>query len=338
MEYLQVLDNKQIASLFHIREGEMRIGQTAMSGEDFMEAVKSKKNLPKYVIFGIPEDIGPKANRGRGGAAHMWDWFLKSIILVQDNEFLRGENICLLGSVQTSDLMAATPEKFQSNTDYERAYLLIQALDMRVAGIAAELFKLNCIPVVIGGGHNNSYGIIKGFKTAFNDNLNVINLDPHSDLRDTGTTHSGNSFSRALDEQMLDIYVNIGLHESYNNNHNLDRFQKDKRTSYYSHDAMLRGEWDMNKILEEVRLRLKLKPVGLELDLDGIEEFPSSAQTPSAFSANEARSWILHLGRDLNVRYFHLPEGAPSLGNAAQAGKLLAYLATDFIKANLKKA
>ncbi|MFI5204389.1 MAG: hypothetical protein ACHQF2_07820, partial [Flavobacteriales bacterium] len=56
MEYLQVLDNKQIASLFHIRESETRIGQTAVSGEDFMESIKSKKNLPKYVIFGIPED------------------------------------------------------------------------------------------------------------------------------------------------------------------------------------------------------------------------------------------------------------------------------------------
>jgi formiminoglutamase len=223
MEYLQALDARQIANLFHIRDGETRIGQTAMCGEDFLKAASEGKKLPKYVVLGIPEDIGPRANRGRGGAAHMWDWFIKSIVLVQDNDFLSGENICLLGTVTTSDLMEATPEKFTSNTDYDRAYLLLQALDMRVAAITAEIFKHHCIPVIIGGGHNNAYGIIKGFKTAFNENLSVVNLDPHADLRDTKSTHSGNSFSRALDENMLDAYINIGFHESYNNRYIMQR-------------------------------------------------------------------------------------------------------------------
>ena len=74
---------------------------------------------------------------------------------------------------------------------------------------------------------------------------------------------------------------------------------------------------------------------GVELDCDAIQDFPSSAQTPSGISTNDARLYLTIAGSSKNAVYLHLPEAAPALvkGSAPQVGKLLAYLVSDFVKA-----
>ena len=62
---------------------------------------------------------------------------------------------------------------------------------------------------------------------------------------------------------------------------------------------------------------------------------PYSAYSFSGITVEEARQYILFLGKQKNVAYLHLPEGAPV--NAREeviVGKTLAYLVSDFIKSN----
>ena len=72
------------------------------------------------------------------------------------------------------------------------------------------------IPIVIGGGHNNAYPIIKTISESFNQAIHVFNLDPHADCRALEGRHSGNSFSYAKEHGFIDQYTVFGLHKNYN--------------------------------------------------------------------------------------------------------------------------
>ena len=63
-----------------------------------------------------------------------------------------------------------------------------------------EIVPSGKIPIIIGGGHNNAYGNIKGLALAKGKPVNAINFDAHSDFRIMEGRHSGNGFSYAFEE------------------------------------------------------------------------------------------------------------------------------------------
>ena len=84
---------------------------------------------------------------------------------------------------------------------------------------------------------------------------------------------------------------------------------------------------------------IKEEPYGIEIDLDALPNIATSAMTPSGFSVEEVRQFICFFGKNKNASYLHICEGAPELGdekNSHLVGKLIGYLVTDFMKANLK--
>src|SRR5205085_4215204 len=150
-----------------------------------------------YVIIGIPEDIGIKANQGLGGADSAWLPFLFSFLNIQSNDFLSGENILLLGHFDFNDLSkviesnAATPdEKIEA---YRHA---VNVIDEEVENLVKIITQYKKIPIVIGGGHNNAYPAMKGAaKGLYKADLlqlaqiNCINLDTHADYRPSEGRH-----------------------------------------------------------------------------------------------------------------------------------------------------
>src|SRR5690606_29639116 len=77
---------------------------------------------------------------------------------------------------------------------------------------------------------------------------------------------------------------------------------------------------------------------GIEIDLDAIENLPSSAMTFSGFSAEKTRRFLHVFASDPKACYLHICEGAPELSdekNPNLIGKLIAYLITDFMKAKI---
>ena len=59
--------------------------------------------------------------------------------------------------------------------------------------------------------------------------------------------------------------------------------------------------------------------------------------TISGFGVEQVRQFIHFFGQHKNASYLHICEGAPSLDSENHGylvGKLIAYLVTDFIKAN----
>ena len=86
--------------------------------------------------------------------------------------------------------------------------------------ILRNLFEAGLELVVIGGGHNNCYPIIRAAATHSGRRtlpLDVVNLDPHADCRNVAEgRHSGNGFSTAFGEGLIRKYFLCGYHNRYN--------------------------------------------------------------------------------------------------------------------------
>src|SRR4051812_10254491 len=92
---------------------------------------------------------------------------------------------------------------------------LVDKIDKDVAHAVCQIILAGKTPIIIGGGHNNAYGNIKGTALAKGKPVNAINFDAHTDFRVLEGRHSGNGFSYAFEEGFLKRYFIFGLHENY---------------------------------------------------------------------------------------------------------------------------
>jgi formiminoglutamase len=337
MENFKFLTEKELLSFTNIREGEVKFGEKMITkpvNEDFEKFIKNCS--AHYILFGIPEDIGVQANKGRPGAACAWDVTLKTVANLQHNKFCKGGDIVALGHIEFDDLTEAS-KKLNSNIEVQRKELfqLVETIDKTVAYFIYNIIKNNKIPIIIGGGHNNAYGNIKGTALAFGKAINSVNFDAHSDFRVLEGRHSGNGFSYAFEEGFLNKYFIFGLHESYTSKNVLTRIkdlQDNIKFNTYEEIA-IRDEKNFLQELNQAYIFIKNEPYGIEIDLDAVQNTASSAMTPGGFSVEEVRRFVHFFGKHKNCSYIHICEGAPELSfQPNQVGKLIAYLITDFVK------
>src|SRR5690606_25211744 len=104
----------------------------------------------------------------------------------------------------------------------------------KVTTVVEHIVKAGKVPIIIGGGHNNSYGTIKGTSFALQKPISVINFDAHSDFRRLEHRHSGNGFSYAYEEGFLNHYFVFGLQKQYNSQAVFDFLHNHKETLSYS--------------------------------------------------------------------------------------------------------
>lgn len=344
MEKLIPFTVSDLAKVTNFRSGEIKFGEkmhTIPKGTD-PETFMKNCDAP-YVLFGIPEDIGVRANYGRPGAASAWESTIKSIANIQHNRFCKGSRILVLGTLDTKKEMEEV-QGLDFNLIQDRVKLssLVERIDKEVAHIIFSIVKAGKIPIVIGGGHNNAYGNIKGTALAKGKQINAINFDAHSDFRILEGRHSGNGFSYAFEEGFLKKYFIFGLHESYTSKAVLDIIKKiDDRVQYNTYDEVnIRKEKEFNVELAKALEFIKNDPFGIEIDLDALPNIASSAMTMSGYSIEETRLFVSYFAKHPNTAYIHICEGAPDLGeekNNHLIGKLIGYLVTDFVKANYKE-
>ena len=339
MEHLKVFTNKDLAQLTNYRSGELKFGEKVQlipSGHSVTEFLST--NEAQFVLFGIPEDIGVQANGGRKGAASAWKDTVKSILNIQHNKFCKGSNLTILGYLdfQNEITMAANLEINQPEHRKE-LHTLVSTIDKEVCHLVSIIVKSGKIPIIIGGGHNNSYGNIKGSALAKGQKINAINLDAHTDFRALEGRHSGNGFSYAFDEGFLKKYFAFGLHENYNSKAIIEIFRKNEESLQFNtyEEIKIRQTKRFSQELDDALAFIGDDYFGIELDLDSLPNIASSAMTSTGFSLEDARRFVDFFGRNENSIYLHIAEGAPNLAEEKSqhlVGKLIAYLITDFMK------
>lgn len=339
MEKLIQFTASDLAKITNHRSGEIKFGEkmvTIPKDTDLNSFIKTTE--AKYVLLGIPEDIGIRANYGRPGAASAWESAIKSIANIQHNRFCKGSQILVLGQIDVQEQMNEVQNlDFNDVDDRSKLSQLVKKIDKEVSYIVCKIIQAGKIPIIIGGGHNNSYGNIKGTALAKGKAINAINFDAHSDFRILEGRHSGNGFSYAFEEGFLKKYFIFGLHENYTSKSVLDILKKlEDRVRYNTYDSInVRKEKDFRQEMAVALDFIKNDPFGIEIDLDAIPNIASSAMTLSGFSIEELRSFISFFAKQKNAAYIHICEGAPDLDqeqNNHLIGKLIGYLITDFIK------
>ncbi|MBC5839426.1 formimidoylglutamase [Flavobacterium muglaense] len=341
MDKILPFSSHDLAQVTNHRSGEIKFGEkmlTVPKGTDPLSFLKVCE--AKFVLLGIPEDIGVRANFGRPGAASAWDSAIRNIANIQHNRFCKGSQILVLGSIHVQDEMREVAHlNFNDIDDRSKLSQLVEKIDKDVSNIIFNIIKAGKTPIVIGGGHNNSYGNIKGAALAKGKPINAINFDAHSDFRILEGRHSGNGFSYAYEEGFLKKYFVFGLHENYTSKSVLDIIKKtDDRVRFNTYDSIkIRKEKSFTEEMNVALEFIKSDAFGLEIDLDALPNIASSAMTPSGFSVEEVRQFVSFFGRHKNATYLHICEGAPDLGedkNNHLIGKLIGYLVADFVKSN----
>ncbi|WAC41828.1 formimidoylglutamase [Pedobacter sp. SL55] len=327
MDSFQIFSKSDILSLVNKRDGETKLGQNVVYYPHGVISTDGLKQSPaRFVLLGIPEDIGVRANYGIGGAHTAWRPALKTLLNLQQNQFLKGQDLLVLGEFNIPA---------NNTTDINELRKTVAEIDDLVYPIIQAIVAAGKVPIVIGGGHNNCYPIIKGTSQALKTTVNVLNIDAHTDLRNTDEgRHSGNGFSTALEEGFLEQYRMLGVHQNYLSEAQQQFISENSAVKAFYFDDLLAYQQDLN-VAAQILLNGVKQPLALEIDLDSICGVLASASTPSGFSLNEIRQLLLQLQK--NFTYLHICEGAYQLNNGRKdetIGKTIAYLVSDFMKSS----
>lgn len=352
MNHLTAYQAATLAAFQQQRSGETRLGESLFwpaADSDFTGALQQAKAAGvRFVILGIPEDIGPRANLGNGGADLGFIAFLKRFLNLQANPFLDSSNIWVMGDIHCKDLQQQS-QNLDVKDPAQLAALraLCAQVDERVTPVVQAIFSAGLLPIVIGGGHNNALPILQALAQQTGAAVNAVNLDPHCDFRLLEGRHSGNGFSYAKAQQWLDRYFVVGLHELKNSAAALAQMQQAGVGFCSYQDIYLRQKCSFEQALHSALAYFSADrtpggiptSLGIELDTDSISMMPVSAFTNCGVTVSSAERYVYYFASLPQSCYLHLAEAAPSqhpAGLAAgmsEAGQVLTALVLAFIQA-----
>lgn len=323
-------EKEEIKEYLSPRPGEQKLGEK-------IALLSSWRNLSKsqalFVLIGLQEDMGVQANQGLAGSATAFPAFLKSFLNIQETNSLPGSKFILGGYLKITS----------ENSIKELSSLRkkVEQIDEIVFPLVEEIIRNGKIPVVIGGGHNNAFPILKGSSLARKHSVNAINIDAHSDFRQTEGRHSGNGFRYAYEQGFLKKYALLGLHEAYNQQMVVTELKSnpDFQVNFWE-DIFLRENLSWADALKNALQHVDSGPFGVELDLDCIENTLSSALSPIGITGTLTMKTLYVCGKNNNAIYLHLPEGIAEREDgltSATIGKLLSYLVQAFCKGVLER-
>lgn len=335
MEYLNTLSRKSLLQKTSPRYELRRSGLESQTRKESVDSSLAEKielldeantwtqTKTDFVLLGIPEDIGVRANMGRPGAAEAWNAMLSSLAGLPLTEASFSHKLCIAGNVVVDDLMVQA-ENLNPKDHKDRFQMseLVREVDVRVQSVLEGIFAAVKIPVVIGGGHNNVLPILRAYKTIHQKALNIINIDAHTDLRLPVGRHSGNGFSHALKEGCLDQYTILGLQQVYLTTEMLQQFTEDNIQHVLLEDLTTGA---IDKVIPTA-------PYGLELDMDVVADFPSSAQNPRGLTFSEFLAVVEQVVSSRRPAYIHICEAAPCFGYPGQVGKALMHVVQSVVR------
>ena len=345
MQHLKIYNKQDILSLTRLRRFETKIGERLQVISDAKNIEQSiAQSNAKFVLAGVPEDMGVKADLGIGGADTAWVPFLEAFFKIQSNDFFEGSEVLLVGHFDFSQMANLIENNAQSHEEKTEAYRhAVNTVDDEVEKLVKIITEHKKIPIIIGGGHNNSYPCIKGAAKGLYKagviplaQINAINLDAHADYRPLEGRHSGNGFRYADEDGYLEKYCVIGLHENHiQQNVWMDIVNDPFIDVITFEDIFLHEKRSFIQAVAHATGFTEDTYCGIELDLDCISNTLSSAYTPVGISPLHARQYINFAASDTKAAYLHICEGATKLANGRtddSTGKLIACLVCDFIK------
>src|SRR3954463_7396718 len=164
MQRLKVYNKQDILAHTKIRRFETKIGEMVQHLQDSNNIEQSlQQSSARFVIVGVPENIGVKGNEGNGCADAVWQPFLSHFLNIQNNDFFEGSDVLLLGHFDFSELTNLIESNAHDYDEKVQAYRhAVNSIDDAVEQVTKLITSSKKIPIVIGGGHKKAYGCLKG--------------------------------------------------------------------------------------------------------------------------------------------------------------------------------
>lgn len=144
------------------------------------------KSPTEVVLIGFPSDEGVRRNGGRVGAARAPE-LIRSIFkrLTPHPEHF-DDHVAVLSSMHDVGDVDVSGD--------------LEADQQLLGSLVGSVLESNQIPVIIGGGHETSFGHVLGYDQ-LRQKVSIINWDAHPDVRPLkdGRAHSGSPFRQALE-------------------------------------------------------------------------------------------------------------------------------------------
>jgi formiminoglutamase len=345
MRHLKIYNKQDVLSLTKLRKFETKLGErlSVIANPEDLEA-SFRETSAKFILIGVPEDIGVKANDSTGGADTSWIPFLQHFLNIQSNDFLDGEEIMLLGHFDFGDIEYLIDTTAKTEDEKLEAYRhAVNRIDDEVESLVKTIAEARKIPIVIGGGHNNSYPLIKGAAKGWHKTgmiplaqINCINLDAHTDYRPLEGRHSGNAFRYAEEDGYLQKYCVIGIHENYlQQNIWVDIVNNPFIDCITFEDIFVHEKRTFMQAVAHATGFTEDSLCGIDIDVDSIQNALSSGLTPVGISPIHARQFVSFTAADSKPAYLHICEGATRLNDGRtddSTGKLISFLVSDFVK------
>lgn len=310
------------------RKGEKKLGDLLETSPKPADQTDWRDFPQKYVLLGLCEDIGVRANFGRPGASRAYHAFLKSFLNQQVNVSFNPEDLLLGGY-------------YFRETEIEKLDALrkiVDDMDDDISKVVEAILRAGKIPILIGGGHNNAYPAMKALHRASGKKLSIVNLDAHTDCRDLEGRHSGNGFSYAQNEGYLESYWVVGLSEAYTSKSILEKLKNWTDAHLVSYEQMyVRKSVSLKMILDRLEMLpdKKSQVLGLELDMDVVAGFPSSAMNPVGMPIQDVLYAMHRMASNTEPAYYHICEAAPSLSENGEriVGRTLSAVVNQILSA-----
>ncbi|MFZ9660733.1 MAG: arginase family protein [Chitinophagaceae bacterium] len=342
MKYFHFYSKEEILRHTRIRKYETKLGEkigTVNLSEPLTESLK--KHNARYVIFGIQEDIGIRANCLRGTEKYVWKDFIDDFLNLQVIDAFSSDEILLLGVFDFSEvesLIEVYAKDSHESIDALR-HAVANIVDEEVEAISKVITASGKIPIVIGGGQNNAYPLMKGSAKGLNKAgvlpkpvLNANSLDLDCNFKLTEGRHSGNGFRYAMEESYLAKYAITGLHEYINPQSVIDDIYSNIHIQYISNKEIFVDErLNFRQAIAQNFAFTEDGLVGLHINVNAISYTGSEKSSSTEISSVNARQFVCYAA-NFDVAYLHLSEGnGISPTNHIDAAKLLSILVMDYI-------
>jgi len=267
------------------------------------------------VLLGLCNEVGVLANGGRPGAAEGPKAFRRA--------FFRLDAACLGNRTlwDAGDVPASGP--------YE-------AFIEGARSVVAQCVQRGALPIVIGGGHDCSFGNYLGLCEALGEAPAVLAVDAHLDLRPTHEPSSGNPFFRMLEHglpggQLVEVglipWVNASAHRQYGETKGATlHFLEPGRCEL----SLVQARQALATFQDQGRRLLAT----FDLDAFSAAVAPGvSAPNPWGLSTDAGLALAQAFGASPTVACLDLMELAPALDPDGRTATFAAFLAAAFLEA-----
>lgn len=296
---------------------DLRLAQLILPESDVQDA--------DVVLFGVPTDEGIRRNGGREGASEapnairQWLGKLTPYAGPHFKNHLNDLRIVDLGDVPSGDL---------------------EIIHEAASDIAKELIATGKIVIALGGGHDVTYPLVRGFKNGVtSDEIGLINIDAHLDVREKkdGRHHSGSSFRLLLDEGIIkgSHFAEVGIQSFAASENHFDWVIQQGARILTFEDATTTH---LPNAFEECEVAITRGdpdfPVYLSFDMDCVRASDApgvSAPAPIGFLAEEAYELSVAAGLSKNIRMFDIVEVSPPYDVDGRTARLAARMVAGFL-------